>query len=212
MYLWGFFMARIVVGISGASGIILAHRFIQALISLGHVVEMVMSRDACLTACEEMGENFANPKKFLESFPKELQHLIRLHTITDFSSPIASGSYRFDACVIVPCSMATLSAISTGLADNLLRRAADVALKEKRRLVLVPRESPLHEIHLENMVRLARMGAVIFPPMPAWYMQPQSLQDVELFIVNRLLDQIGIEANLAPRWGSELHDKNKITI
>lgn len=193
-------MARIVVGISGASGTVLAHRLIYALISLGHYVEMVMSRDASLTIHEEMGEAFASPKKFISSFPVELQPLIRSHHITDFGSPIASGSYRYDACVIVPCSMATLSAISTGFADNLLRRVADVALKEKRRLVVVPREGPLHEIHLENMLKLARMGVVIFPPMPAWYMRPQSLEEMELFLVSRLLDQLGIEANIAPRW------------
>lgn len=193
-------MARIVVGISGASGTILAHRFIYALISLGHQVEMVMSRDACLTICEEMGEQFSSPKRFIESFPEELRSFIHSYAINDFGAPIASGSYRFDACVIIPCSMATLAAISMGLADNLLRRAADVALKEKRRVVVVPRENPLHEIHLENMLKLAKMGVVIFPPVPAWYMRPQSLEEVEIFLVNRLLDQIGIEANLAPRW------------
>lgn len=194
-------MARIVVGISGASGSILAHRLIHALILLGHEVELVISRDASLTIHYEMGEAFASPQKFVKSYPEELQHLIRLHHITDFTAPIASGSYRFDACIVLPCSMATLAAISMGFADNLLRRAADVALKEKRRLVLVPREAPLSEIHLENMLKLAKMGVVIFPPMPAWYMRPQSLEETERFLVSRLLDQLGIVADTMPRWG-----------
>ncbi|MBS0654145.1 MAG: UbiX family flavin prenyltransferase [Verrucomicrobia bacterium] len=194
-------MARIVVGVSGASGTILAHRLIQALSTLGHNVELIISRDASLTILKEMGEEFASPQKFVKSFSEELRARIRLHHADDFSAPIASGSYRFDACVIVPCSMATLAAISTGLADNLLRRAADVALKEKRRLVLVPREAPFNEIHLENMLKLSRMGAVVFPPIPAWYMLPQSLEEMEQFMISRLLDQLGIVADIMPRWG-----------
>lgn len=96
--------------------------------------------------------------------------------------------------------MASLAAIATGLADNLLRRAADVTLKERRRLVLVPREAPLHEIHLENMLRLSRMGAVIIPPQPAWYMKPQTLEEMEEFMVSRILDQLGVDIGVA-RWG-----------
>ncbi len=193
-------MARIVVGISGASGIILAHRLIDALLRLGHFVELVMSRDAALTAMEEMGQSYASPQRFAASFPQEFQERLRWHQISDFCSPIASGSFRVDACVIIPCSMTSLAAITVGLADNLLRRAADVALKEKRKLILVPREAPLHAIHLENMLKLAQLGAVIMPPVPAWYMKPTSLADVEDFLTGRLLDQLGIDAPFIQRW------------
>lgn len=193
-------MSRFVVGVSGASGAPLAHRAILELIKLGHFVELVFSRDAPLSILQEMGEQYGSPQKFVASFPSELQGNIRLHQYLDFNSPIASGSFRHDGCLIIPCSMATLGAISCGIGDNLLRRAADVSLKEKRKLVLVPREAPLHEVHLENMLKLARMGVVIFPPQPAWYMNPQSMADMEHFLVARILDQLGVDIG-APRWG-----------
>lgn len=193
-------MARVVVCISGASGVILAHHVIETLIALRHTVELIISRDAVMTIDEELGKHFASPQKFVQSFSKEHQERITLHQIHDFRAPIASGSCRFDACIIVPCSMATLGAIATGLSDNLIRRVADVTLKEKRKLVLVPREAPLHEIHLENMLKLARAGACIFPPQPAWYLHPKDLKEVELAIAGRILDQIGIETSIAPRW------------
>ena len=191
-------MARIVVCISGASGAILAHRLIETLLGLNHDVDCVVSRSGWLTIQEEMGEAFASPRKLVESFSKE----VAFHNISDFMADIASGSARFDACCIVPCSMATLGAIAMGLSDNLIRRVADVALKERRKLVIVPREAPLHEIHLENMLKLARMGAVIYPPQPAWYLHPKTMQDVEITIVSRILDSLGIDNDLAPRWGA----------
>ena len=196
-------MARFVVGITGASGCKLSHLVIDHLTRLGHHVELVLSRDAPLTILQEMGEAFSSPQKFLQTFPTSQRGQITLHQINDFEAPIASGSYKHDGCLIVPCSMATLGAIAHGIADNLIRRAADVTLKERRKLVLVPRETPLHEIHLENMLRLCRMGACIFPPEPAWYMRPQSLQEMEEFMVSRILDQLGIDIG-AKRWGSEM--------
>lgn len=189
-------MARIVVCISGASGVILAHRLIQELIVLQHEIDCIVSRDAWMTIHEEMGESFASQLKFSKSFIKE----IRFHNIADFTADIASGSAHFDACAIVPCSMATLGALASGLSDNLIRRVADVALKERRRLVLVPREAPLHELHLENMCKLSRMGAIIYPPQPAWYLRPQTVEDIERAIVSRILDQLGIKNEIAPRW------------
>jgi flavin prenyltransferase len=189
-------MARIVVCISGASGVVLAHRLIEELLILDHQVDCIVSRDAWLTMQIEMGEAFAGPVKFISSFTKQ----ITLHAITDFRADIASGSAHFDGCVVVPCSMATLGAIAMGLSDNLIRRVSDVALKEKRRLVLVPREAPLHEIHLENMLKLARMGASIYPPEPAWYLNPKTIQDVESQIVSRILDQLGIKNEVSRRW------------
>jgi 4-hydroxy-3-polyprenylbenzoate decarboxylase len=102
--------------------------------------------------------------------------------------------------LLIPCSMATLAAVAMGLGDNLIRRAADVTLKERRRLVVVPRETPLHEAHLDNMVRITRMGGVILPPVPAWYNQPRSLEDVENFVVGRAFDLLGIDSALYRRW------------
>ncbi len=193
-------MSRIVIGISGASGIVLAHKVIEALTSLGHYVEFIMTHDAAFTAFEEMGEVFAGPLKFTQTFSKEQQTLIRSHGIHDFAAPLASGTFSFDAMAVVPCSMASLAAISCGISDNLLRRVADVTLKEKRRLVLVPREAPFNEIHLENMLRLARMGAFIIPPQPAWYTKPQTIEDIERHIVGRILDFLGITGYSYPRW------------
>lgn len=197
-------MARYVVGISGSSGVKLSFLAIDYLTRLGHFVELVMSRDAPLTILQELGEAFASPQKFVQKLTLDQQALVRVHQIHDFNAPIASGSFKHDGCLIIPCSMATLAAISMGLGDNLLRRAADVTLKERRKLVIVPREAPLHEIHLENMLRLTRMGASIFPPQPAWYMQPKSIEEMEAFLVSRILDQLGVDVGLA-RWGQSCH-------
>jgi flavin prenyltransferase len=193
-------MARYIVGVTGASGIRLAHRAIEVLASLGHNVELVMTKDAHLTALEEMGSDFATGQKFVQSFSKKLQKNIRLHAITDFTSPIASGSYPVDGMLVIPCSMATLAAVSCGLSDTLLRRAVDVTIKERRPLVIVPREAPFSEIHLENMLKLARLGASIVPPIPAWYTHPKSIQEMEDFIVGRTLDALKIDGHLYPRW------------
>lgn len=192
-------MSRFVVGISGASGLRLAHLAVSELARLGHTVELVLSRHAPLTIAQEMGEEFASPLKFYESFPPEYRERIHLHQIYDFTASIASGSCQHDGCLIIPCSMSTLAAIAIGLADNLIRRAADVTLKEKRKLVLVPREAPFSEIHLENMLKLARMGACIIPPQPAWYMNPKTMEEMEYFMLSRILDQLGVDLNVK-RW------------
>jgi 4-hydroxy-3-polyprenylbenzoate decarboxylase len=179
-------MARYVVGISGASGAILAKKAIECLITYGHEVELVITKSALRTIQEELGQD---AKKFTASLPSQ----IHLHDIDDMASSIASGSFEVAGTLIIPCSMATIAALSVGLADNLLRRAADVALKERRPLVLVPREMPLHALHLENMAKLAHMGVTIAPPMPAWYMRPKALVEVEDFIVARVLSCLGVK-------------------
>jgi len=194
-------MAVIVVGISGASGVILGFRLAKWLARERHTVELVISRDAPLTAVEEMGKAFSSAKRIYEQFSREERSYIRLHPFQDFGAPIASGSFPVHACVIIPCSMATLAAIASGLSDNLLRRAADVTLKEGRKLVLVPREMPFSAIHLENMLKLARLGASIIVPQPTWYTQPKSIEDVEDGILGKVLDVLGIEHTLCPRWG-----------
>lgn len=191
---------RIVIGITGGTGIVLAHRAIELLIHNGYFVDLILSSAAVYTAQQELGRDFASAKKFNASFPAEYRKYITTHPIDDIGASIASGSFVTAGMAIIPCSMATLAAVAVGIADNLIRRAADVTLKEKRRLVIVPRECPLSEIHLENMLKLARAGAVIAPPMPAWYHKPKSMKEMEEAIVTRVLDSLGVKLAAAPRW------------
>ncbi len=179
---------------------ILAHRTIAALADLGHQVEFLMSTQAAYTASLEMGKEYGSPTKFLASFSMEQQEKIQLHGFQDVGCAIASGSYLTDGMVIVPCSMTTIAAIAVGLGDNAIRRGADVVLKERRPLVLVPREAPFSTLHLENLHKLSLLGATIVPPIPAWYTQPKSLEDVENFIVGKVLDALGVKHALYPRW------------
>lgn len=193
-------MERFILGVSGASGIVLAFKAMKALVELGHRVELVISSHAAYAASLEMGKEFSSGHKWAHHLPTELQGHVTLHPIHDVGASIGSGSYSVDGMLIIPCSMATLAAIAYGMSDNCLRRAADVTLKERRRLVVVPRESPLSEIHLENMLRLTRMGAIMVPPVPAWYTHPKSIEDMEGFIVGKALDALGVSHNLYPRW------------
>jgi 4-hydroxy-3-polyprenylbenzoate decarboxylase len=185
-------MERVVVGICGASGVILGCKTIELLIQKGLYVDVVMTDAARRTAQEEIDESF-DPASYF-SHPN-----ITLHSVQNVGASIASGTYRCLGMAIVPCSMSTLAAIAIGLSDNLLRRAADVSLKERRRLVIVPREMPFSLIHLENMVRVTTAGAVIMPPQPAWYFHPKTIQDVESTIANRVVQQLGISSDL-PEW------------
>lgn len=196
-------MARIIVGVTGASGIVLALKTISALGELGHEIELVMTQYALYTATYELGKEYSSTTKFLQKIPENIRDKIKVHSIHDSGASICSGSYITQGMIIIPCSMATLAAVSYGLSDNCLRRAADVIIKEKRPLVIVPRETPLSEIHLENMLRLTRVGASILPPVPAWYNAPQSLDDMENFIVGKALDLLKIEHKLYKRWKEE---------
>jgi len=193
-------MARIVVGVSGASGIVLAIKAVSALGELGHDIELVVTKHGFHTAAYELGKEYASPNMFLQKLSEEGRKRVRLHAIQDMGAAICSGSFLTLGMLIIPCSMATVAAVSLGLSDNCLRRAADVTLKEKRPLILVPRESPLSEIHLENMLRLARLGASILPPVPAWYNGMQSMDEIENFIVGKALDLFKIEHTLYKRW------------
>lgn len=192
----------ITVGISGATGAILAYKTIIALVKAGVRVELVISQPGLYTAAHELGPQFSTAKRFFQQLPNEIAAHVNLHGIQDIGAPIASGSYPSKGMVIVPCSMSTIAAISMGLGDNCLRRAADVTIKEKRPLILVPRETPLSAIHLENLLRLAKVGATILPPLPAWYHHPKSLSDVEDAVVGKILDCFGLEMEGYQRWGA----------
>lgn len=188
-------MRRYVVGISGASGVILAVTLVTELARLGHHVDVIISPSAKKTLYYEL-----DTKSFLATIPQHLHKNILLHHITSIESSLSSGSSSVDATIIVPCSVATIAAISCGLADNLLRRVADVALKEKRPLILVPRESPLSPIHLENLLKLAQNGAIILPPMPIWYFKPQTVDDIANDIVGKILATLRLDSPLIKRW------------
>lgn len=198
------FVAHYVLGISGASGIVLGFRTLHALTAYGHEVDLVITRDAFVTASLEMGTDYATYEKFISHLSAEQQSLVHPYKIHDFMAPIASGSAPREGMIITPCSMATLAAIAIGLSDNLLRRAADVAMKERRPLVIVPRETPFHATHLQNMLTITQNGGIIVPPIPAWYTNPKSLEDVEKFIVGKILDVLKISTDLYPRWGDKL--------
>jgi 4-hydroxy-3-polyprenylbenzoate decarboxylase len=181
---------KIVVGISGATGPIYGIRLLEVLKDFGVETHLILSQWAEKTIAVETGYSVDDVKKLAT----------HVYAATNQAAIISSGSFRTDGMAIVPCSMKTLAAISHGYSDNLLSRSADVILKEKRKLVIVPRETPLSEIHLENMLRLARMGAVILPPMPAFYNKPASIDDLVNHTVSRILDQFGIENSVSNRW------------
>jgi len=181
---------RLVVGITGASGAIFGVRTLEALRALSVETHLVLTKWARTTVVHETGL----PLTEVEAMATVVHH-------TDNQAAcISSGSYRTDGMIIAPCSMKTLAGIRAGYSESLVGRAADVILKERRKLVLLARESPLSEIHLENMLALTRMGAVIFPPVPAFYNHPKSIGDVVDHIVGRLLDQFGLEMPGLTRW------------
>lgn len=190
-------MQRLVVGISGGSGIILAKKLLEA---VPLQIDLVITPQALYTAKFELGPEFATARRLIASLSEETQKRITLHGIQDIGSNISSGSHLTCGMVIIPCSMATVAAVAMGLGDNCLRRAADVTLKERRPLVIVPRESPFSQIHLENMLKLTQCGATILPPAPAWYTNPKTLDDVEDFIVGKVMDALRLDHSLYPRW------------
>jgi 4-hydroxy-3-polyprenylbenzoate decarboxylase len=185
---------RVIVGITGASGTIYGVRLLERLRGSGVDTHLVLSSWGARTLVHETAYTV-----------QQVQQLAtERYAIGDVGAAIASGSFMTLGMIIAPCSMRTLSAIAHGFGDNLIHRAADVVLKERRRLVLAVRESPLSDIHLENMLKLSRMGVVIAPPMPAFYNHPQTLDASIDFSVGRLLDQIGIHLDGLPRWQGEL--------
>ncbi len=184
-------MRRIVVAMTGATGAVLGVELLGQLQRFPDVqTHLVLSRWARATIRLETGLSTRDVEALADV----------VYGSDEQTAPISSGSFPVEGMVIVPCSMKTLAGIRTGYADGLIARAADVTLKERRRLVLVPRETPLSEIHLDNMLTLARMGASVVPPMPAFYNHPSSVDDIVEHIVARILDQFGIESPAARRW------------
>jgi len=182
---------RIVVGISGASGVILGVRLLEILRRIGVESHLVISRAAEVTLAHET-----------DLKPAQVRALADVnYPAADIGAAIASGSFRTLGMIVAPCSIRTMSEIATGVTSSLLTRAADVVLKERRRLVLMVRETPLHLGHLRTMTQLAEMGAVVAPPVPAFYAKPQSLDDVVNHTVGRALDLFGLEAGIVNRWG-----------
>ncbi|MEW6663360.1 MAG: UbiX family flavin prenyltransferase [Bacillota bacterium] len=185
-------MKKIIVGVSGATGTIYAVRVLEVLRQVKVETHLVISEGAVLTMNLETEYN-PEMLKSLASFTYDINNL---------GAPIASGSFVTDGMVVVPCSIKSLSAIANSYNDNLLVRAADVTLKEKRKLILVVRETPLHLGHLKLMVRAAEIGSLILPPMPAFYNKPETIDDIVNQTVGKIMDLLGIDAKLFKRWGA----------
>ncbi len=187
-------MVHIVVGITGASGVTYAWRFLEVLKERKIDASIIITNPAKDILDLELSKK-----------PEDILSMAKQHyDIDDFSSPLASGSYQFDSMVIVPCSMASLGAIASGNSRNLLLRTADICLKEGRPLIIVTRETPLNSIHLENLLKLSRMGAAIIPASPGFYHKPKTIQDLVDFIVGRILLRLGLKQDLFSPWGKDL--------
>lgn len=202
------FTNRVTLAITGASGVQYALRLIECLVVADVQILLMISRAAQVVAATETdvsipGASAAQQVFFTQLFSARVDQ-IKVFSREQWMAPVASGSGAPTTMVVCPCSTGTLSAIATGASNNLIERAADVALKERRKLVLVPREAPYSEIHLENMLKLTRMGAVILPASPGFYHKPETINDLVDFVVARILSQIGIEQSFMPRWGEAL--------
>lgn len=185
---------KLIVGMTGATGTVIGIRLLQVLSEADIETHLVVSKWAQQTIEHETDHSMAGLRKLATE----------TYSAGDMGAKISSGSFRTDGMVIAPCSMRSLAAIASGVGDHLVHRAADVALKERRKLVLVAREMPLSEIHLENMLKLARAGATIMPPVPAFYTAPATLEDMVDHFVMRILDQFDIPNNLTERWDGNM--------
>jgi 4-hydroxy-3-polyprenylbenzoate decarboxylase len=196
---------QIALAITGASGAPYARRLLEVLLASDISVHLMISAAGRIVLADEL--DWKLPARagdvqslLVEQFQCRPEQL-KVYGEQQWSAPLASGSHRVPTMVVCPCTMGTLSAIACGQSDNLINRAADVMLKEGRKLILVPREAPFSAIHLENMLKLARLGVCILPPSPGFYFKPTELSQIVDFVVARILDQTGIEHDLAPRWG-----------
>mgnify|MGYP002713081537 CR=1 FL=1 len=195
----------IILALTGASGIQYGVRLLECLLAENCKVYLLVSKAAQVVISMETELGWPAGSQALQKFLEERygvdEQQLAVCGESQWCSPIASGSSTTDAMVVCPCSMGTLSSIAVGASSNLMERAADVMLKERKQLIIVPRESPFSEIHLENMLKLARMGVTIMPANPGFYNRPESVEDVFDFMVARLLDHLGIEQKLQPKWG-----------
>ena len=198
-------MKTINLAFTGASGLPYGMRLLECLLQSGQRVQLVYSQAAQIVAKQEMDFVLANraqdAEKTLTERLGKFKGELKVYGIQDWYAPMASGSNPGDAMVICPCTMGTLGKIAGGISDDLIARGADVMLKEKRPLILVPREMPFSAIHLENMLKLSHAGAVIMPPNPGFYHHPKSVQDMVDFVVARILDHLGVAQSLIKPWG-----------
>ncbi|MFQ5900436.1 MAG: UbiX family flavin prenyltransferase [Thermodesulfobacteriota bacterium] len=204
-------MSSITIAITGASGSVYGIRLLEVLLNQGFSINLIISPTGMIILKEELGlkwdgeakdvERRVNEYFKLSSTPRGEDRQIRYFSPDDLLAPISSGSYLQEKMVICPCSMGTLSRISHGYSGNLIERAADVFIKEGRCLVMVPRETPLSLIHLENMLRLSTLGVCMVPAMPAFYHKPEDINDLINFVAGKVLDVLGIENDLYKRWG-----------
>ncbi|MEM6414733.1 MAG: UbiX family flavin prenyltransferase [Pseudomonadota bacterium] len=185
---------RVILGITGASGVVYGKRCLEALAHAGVETHVVITKAAEMTLQYELGIKVAD-------IVSQADHR---YAIGDVGAPISSGSFKTLGMIVAPCSVKSMSEIATGVTSNLLSRAADVVLKEKRPLILMVRETPFHLGHLRTMTQLAEMGATISPPLPAFYIEPKSVDDLINQSVGRVLDQLGIDNSLVQRWGEDL--------
>jgi flavin prenyltransferase len=193
---------RIFLGVTGASGAPYAERLLRALAAADCEIGLTASRSGIeVVATELYGDPSLPREEVLERFVGDASEQVTIYADSDFRSPYASGSAQVDGYVICPCSMATVGTLASGAMQNLIHRAASVAIKERRKLVLVPRETPLSSIHLRGLTTLNDAGAVILFAAPGFYHGPTSIEDLVDFVVARCLDQLGVENAVAPRWG-----------
>lgn len=197
-------MGKYIVGITGASGAIYGMRLIEECLKAGHEIFLTITKSGRIVIKEELNLDLDLGVEMIEERLLEYFNVTRevftYYDVDHISGAIASGSFRTDGMIIAPCSMSTVSAIAQGSSNNLLERAADVILKEGKPMILIPRETPLSAIHLENLLKLARLGVKIIPPMPSFYTHPKTIDDIVNNTVGRILDQLNIENNLCKRW------------
>lgn len=198
---------QIALALTGASGALYSQRLLEILLGQGITVHLMVSAAARILFSDELGwilpARACDVKKFLVAEFQCEPDLVQVYGEQQWSSPLASGSHKIGVMIVCPCTMGTLSSIACGGSDNLINRAADVMIKENRKLIIVPRETPFSVIHLENMLKLAKLGVCILAPNPGFYFKPTALSEVVDFVVAKILDQAGIDHEIQPRWGEE---------
>ncbi len=200
-------MSAYIIAITGASGAIYGVRLLEYMVRKGFKVYLTITREGWYILKEEVGFFWEGGEKEINSaickYYGVSSESLHYYSEDNLTAPIASGSVHTDGMIVIPCSMKVVASMACGFASNLVERAADVILKEKRRLIIVPRETPLNSIHLRNLLTLSEMGVHVIPAMPAFYSRPEKVADIVDFIVGRVLDSLHIENNLYKRWGSK---------